>query len=314
MTNYQLHEDCKQLAWAVYQDEKPKNINGWQYKKSIQDSNGFYAEVYEKDSKAIFAIRGTDTDRGIKELAKDGKSDIQMSWSSIPSQAQTAEKGYIELIKSYGTENVITTGHSLGGSLSTILGTKYGGETVTFGAYGTKYIAGLEINYTDNITNYGNAKDGVFVMNIDSQIGKTVVLNPEGQGNSVKKGYQIRTNVDPHKLENLGDLSQGVEYKKEEFDSTDSPLFKTRVEYVDYDDSVFDTQNRILYKGEINPLELDENSPLYDLYMDQWIDRKPMPSKKELDKRTRIGELIYVEDYTRSDGTKVSGYYRACPR
>lgn len=48
--------------------------------------------------------------------------------------------------------------------------------------------------------------------------------------------------------------------------------------------------------------------------MDQWIDRKPMPSKEELDKRTRIGELIYVEDYTRSDGTKVSGYYRAYPR
>ena len=38
------------------------------------------------------------------------------------------------------------------------------------------------------------------------------------------------------------------------------------------------------------------------------------PTKEELDKRTRIGELIYVEDYTRSDGTKVSGYYRAYPR
>ena len=36
-----------------------------------------------------------------------------------------------------------------------------------------------------------------------------------------------------------------------------------------------------------------------------------MPTKAELDKRTRIGELIYVEEYTRSDGTKVSGYYRA---
>ena len=66
MTNYKLHVDCKQLSWAVYQDEKPKNINGWKYKKSIQNSNGFYAEVYEKDGKAIFAIRGTDTARGNK--------------------------------------------------------------------------------------------------------------------------------------------------------------------------------------------------------------------------------------------------------
>lgn len=26
MTNYKLHENCKQLSWAVYQDEKPKII------------------------------------------------------------------------------------------------------------------------------------------------------------------------------------------------------------------------------------------------------------------------------------------------
>ena len=36
-----------------------------------------------------------------------------------------------------------------------------------------------------------------------------------------------------------------------------------------------------------------------------------IPTKADVDKRTRIGELIYVEEYTRSDGTKVSGYYRA---
>lgn len=39
-----------------------------------------------------------------------------------------------------------------------------------------------------------------------------------------------------------------------------------------------------------------------------------MPTKAELDKRVRIGELIYVNEYVRSDGTKVSGYYRAYPR
>ncbi len=27
MTNYKLHEDCKHLSLAVYQDEKPENIN-----------------------------------------------------------------------------------------------------------------------------------------------------------------------------------------------------------------------------------------------------------------------------------------------
>ena len=53
---------------------------------------------------------------------------------------------------------------------------------------------------------------------------------------------------------------------------------------------------------------------LLNLYLDQMYDQDRLPTKAELDKRTRIGELVYVEEYTRSDGTKVSGYYRACPR
>ena len=39
-----------------------------------------------------------------------------------------------------------------------------------------------------------------------------------------------------------------------------------------------------------------------------------LPKKSELDKRVRLGELIYVENYVHSDGTKVSGYYRAYPK
>ena len=33
-------------------------------------------------------------------------------------------------------------------------------------------------------------------------------------------------------------------------------------------------------------------------------------SKKELDEALKLGGLIYVDSYTRSDGTEVSGYYR----
>ncbi len=35
---------------------------------------------------------------------------------------------------------------------------------------------------------------------------------------------------------------------------------------------------------------------------------------KDMERRVRFGELIYVENYTRSDGTKVSGYYRKYPK
>ena len=100
-----------------------------------------------------------------------------------------------------------------------------------------------------------------------------------------------------------------MEYKKEE---TTTPLFKTGIEYVNYDDSIFDLNNRVLYGGEINLNDMDDN--LQNLFLDQMFSQDRFPTKEELDKRTRIGELIYVEDYTRSDGTKVSGYYRAYPR
>ena len=49
---------------------------------------------------------------------------------------------------------------------------------------------------------------------------------------------------------------------------------------------------------------------LIDAYIKQYVSDKKMPTKEELDKRVYLGNLIYVEEYTRSDGTKVSGYYR----
>jgi hypothetical protein len=35
---------------------------------------------------------------------------------------------------------------------------------------------------------------------------------------------------------------------------------------------------------------------------------------EELEQKVLKSELIYVENYTRSDGTKVSGYYRKYPK
>ena len=49
-------------------------------------------------------------------------------------------------------------------------------------------------------------------------------------------------------------------------------------------------------------------------YMDYIIDNNwEIPSVKNLDKKVQSGELIYVENYIRSDGTKVHGYYRRKP-
>lgn len=87
----------------------------------------------------------------MNEGLKDVYNDTKMGLLYLPTQMKSAENAYIDLIQKYGKENIITTGHSLGGSESVILGTKYGGETVTFGAYGVNNVTGLEKNYTENI-------------------------------------------------------------------------------------------------------------------------------------------------------------------
>ena len=319
MTNYKLHEDCKILSKRVYPENRKQSSNGWTYKETYSNpKSGFYSEIYSKDDKNIMVIRGTELKSGFNQGKKDVISDTEMGLQFLPSQMKDAEKAYTQTIRKYGKDNVILTGHSLGGSEAQILGAKYGVETVTFAAYGTKYLSGMEINYTDNITNYGNAQDSVYAMNIDGQIGKTIILNASGfENGTFKEEYKINDPRTPHDIDNFGDLSKGIEYNKEIFEDEKAPLFKMGIEYNDYNydlDEIFNTKNRVLYRGEINPEDLEEGTPLFDLYVDNIIDKNSMPTKKEVDKRTRIGELIYVEEYTRSDGTKVSGYYRAYPR
>lgn len=76
--------------------------------------------------------------------------------------------------------------------------------------------------------------------------------------------------------------------------------------------NIFDLKNRVLYGDEVKIEDMDDK--LLDLYLDQMFDQDKFPTKSELDNRVRFGELIYVDSYMRSDGTQVSGYYRAYPR
>lgn len=306
MADYKLHNDCKAISAAEYKNSTIKAPADWERIKTKSNIlTGFRAGVYKKDNNIIIVYRGTDTPIDIFN------NDINMVQKCIPQQIKDARKFYKEISRAYPDCKIIFTGHSLGGSNAQVMGSETGCETITFAAYGTGNLYGTRAVYSDNITNYGDAKDGIFTSNIDNQVGKTIILN-SGINDSkyLEKSNEPLNNIslDPHKLENYGDLSQGVEYKKEET----AHLFKTGVEYVKYDDSVFDLSNRVLYGGEVNINDMDDD--LQNLFLDQMYDQDRFPTKEELDKRTRIGELIYVEDYTRSDGTKVSGYYRACPR
>ena len=72
------------------------------------------------------------------------------------------------------------------------------------------------------------------------------------------------------------------------------------------------TENdRIYSDGEFRNFDEKVKALYHEKYMDYVINNHwEIPSVENLDKRVQSGELIYVDNYTRSDGTRVNGYYR----
>ncbi len=77
--------------------------------------------------------------------------------------------------------------------------------------------------------------------------------------------------------------------------------------------------DKVMYDKEPYPIEFrdylltqeqkDEYKALYEREMPK-VQNRTLPTREELDEQVRSGGLIYVDDYTRSDGIKVSGYFR----
>ena len=73
-------------------------------------------------------------------------------------------------------------------------------------------------------------------------------------------------------------------------------------------------KDKVFYKGEYDTLDEETQERMLRQYSRQLVDNGwKMPEKSELNKRVVSGELIYVNEYTKADGTKVSGYYRRKP-
>ena len=89
--------------------------------------------------------------------------------------------------------------------------------------------------------------------------------------------------------------------------------------YINFEENkFFNPKNRVFYENEFNPALApkgsNDNLGIQEMIRQYYDNDKHLPPKEELDERVRTGELVYVHDYTRADGTKVSGYYRAYPR
>ncbi|MBR1775717.1 hypothetical protein IJ750_01415 [bacterium] len=71
-------------------------------------------------------------------------------------------------------------------------------------------------------------------------------------------------------------------------------------------------EDRVFYEDEYwDSMNEDERKRFSTHYVNyKNATQNKFPSKADLDAKVNKGDLIYVNNYTRADGTKVSGYYR----
>ncbi len=72
--------------------------------------------------------------------------------------------------------------------------------------------------------------------------------------------------------------------------------------------------DRVYSNGEYANFSEKVKETAMNSFLDDVIDNNwEIPSEENLNKRVKSGELIYVDNYARSDGSKVDGYYRRKP-
>lgn len=117
-----------------------EDYGDWKISCTQLRDSGFKAGVYTKDSEQVIAYAGTDNEG-------DYISDIAMALGFLPNQAYEGQE-YFDCV--YDSEYFTTiTGHSLGGSIASVVGNKYGRDTVTFNSPGV-----LGLKFLENKNNW----------------------------------------------------------------------------------------------------------------------------------------------------------------
>ncbi len=301
----ELDNELKNLSIGVYVgNEKyvPKDwikINEYDNKKT-----GFHGEAFYKNGKIAISFRGTENS------FQDIINDAQMGFNQLPNQYVDAQNFYEKVKKDFPYQKIIFTGHSLGGSLAQLMSNETGNEAVTFNAYGIGDLVKGHVRENLNIRNYGNVDDTVFNLNLRNQLGKSYIIG-YGKGNDYvtksNKGDYI-PGLHPrkvHNIENMGKLEDAVEYKKPE--ELQPKMISGKISYdIDYRDI---DKNRVMTNEEIGEMSKEEFKR-NENFIDQLLRLGRIITKKQAEEQVKSGDLIYVNSYTRDDGTEVSGYYR----
>lgn len=297
----EFDNEMKALAQGVYKGNEKSIPKEWIKVSEFDKKSGFHGEAFYKDGKVVIAIRGTE-----KEDPKDVANDLAMGIKKLPNQYADAQKFYEKVRKDFPNQEIIFTGHSLGGSLAQLMSNKTGHETVTFNAYGVRDILkGNVRDNLDNIRNYGNVDDSTYNLNLRNQLGKTYVIgNGKGSEYITKNSegdYLGGTKpLQKHFIETMGNLEDSIEFKPNYLEGQ----INMDIDFKDIDN------NRVFTNEEIGQMSTEEFERLENFINQQVTAGKIMP-EIQAKQQVQTGNLIYVNSYTRSDGTEVKGYYRS---
>lgn len=257
--------------------------NGWvKVDSSPKTRSNFKAVLYQKGDQYAICFVGTD-----KFSAKDHGANLKMGITGDSKQIQNAKEFAQKMKKDYGLtpQNTVSIGHSEGGTEATYVGLENGLQTITFNAYGvhkSKLPKDADLNL---VINYRDAHDPVSKMH--ANVGTTYITP------STQNGFMAKTpfgSIQSHGINNMGDCDNAIplqEYKKQ------NPWFL---------DKISDAE---ITRENIAQMDSDVFS-VYEPEIDNRMHNNEIHTSAQL----ALGGSIYVDGYTRSDGTKVSGYYR----
>ena len=307
--NLTFDNEMKALSLGVYKDNKNSIPKDWvRFSERDNESTGFHAETFYKKGAVVISFRGTDDYKDLFE-----NDFLQMGRNKLPNQYVDAINYYNEIQKTFPSSKIVFTGHSLGGSLAQLMGNLTGNEAVTFNAYGVGNLLNGNINYENskNIRNYGNINDLVFMMNFDNQLGHTQVINSSFDDDFyLTKGYngsypQGGRDLVHHKIEHMGNLENSASYVSPE--EIESMILFGGVN-LDIDLKNLDTE-RIITNEEIKQMSNEEFSQ-NENFINQQLMAGNIMTEMQAKEQLKAGNLIWVNSYTRADGTEVNGYYR----
>ncbi len=116
-TQKQFDNEMKAISIGVYKGNEKSIPKDWINVSEYDKKSGFHGEAFYKNGKVVIAMRGTDD-------KDDLANDIDMAKKKLPNQYADAQKFYEKVRKDFPNQEIVFTGHSLGGSLAQLMSNK----------------------------------------------------------------------------------------------------------------------------------------------------------------------------------------------